>query len=454
MPTVVQLRKICKDKGIKGYSGMNKEQLIKYCGDNKTHYITKNIQISNKNKPTPKECDKWLQNKSINPRNKNPISKNGRIDKVLKHNCLKSKQIRTVSRKTHDIGVVSLQPIMKDLTVDELGILDTNYYSTQKIPKQRTHSTIQHKTGPINKKGRQIVPAQIFNTTNLIKSNSNIDTSRFIYDDNYNNWSHHELLQEFNKRKIPIEDPDLILENYRWLVAESLELHDEVPFIYKYYGKKKSFLINEVLKYKENKYSRSFLNSINKRPLEMILFNLEYNYLTIAHSLYKKFLTFPLEIVKKMMIDIKDVNIIMSLCKIPKYQSICNDQTFWKSKIQKHYVQYYKNNQHKNWKVYFMVSIFDGKVLEQNYPVLKKGDLVLWTYGKTFHKVISNPNKTGKLKIIELHTLKNDNGEYVPGDVITPKKTLFISKHGFTYSNTNRHNPAIFIKIDKVPLSL
>lgn len=31
MYTVVQLKKICKNKGIKGYSKMKKAELIKYC---------------------------------------------------------------------------------------------------------------------------------------------------------------------------------------------------------------------------------------------------------------------------------------------------------------------------------------------------------------------------------------------------------------------------------------
>ena len=104
MPTVEELKQLCRDKGIKGYSGMNKAQLMKHCGDsspkssrsiNTTTNRTSKVQISNKSKPTPKECEKWLQNKSVNPRNGNPVSKNGRIEKVLQENCQDKPTIRS-----------------------------------------------------------------------------------------------------------------------------------------------------------------------------------------------------------------------------------------------------------------------------------------------------------------------------------------------------------------------
>jgi len=98
MPTIAELKQLCRDKGIKGYSGMNKEALIKHCGYRSpirspsiTNRTSKVPQISNKNKPTPKECEKWFQNKSVNPRNGYRVSKNGAIEKVLRENC-KDKQ--------------------------------------------------------------------------------------------------------------------------------------------------------------------------------------------------------------------------------------------------------------------------------------------------------------------------------------------------------------------------
>lgn len=80
---------------------MNKAQLIKHCGDSPKRYLstTNSVQISNKNKPTPKECEDWLKNKSINPRNNRPIPKNGRIEKVLKENCKKQQQKPTKRSK-------------------------------------------------------------------------------------------------------------------------------------------------------------------------------------------------------------------------------------------------------------------------------------------------------------------------------------------------------------------
>lgn len=43
--------------------------------------------ISNINKPTKAECDLWLKNKKVNPRNKRPLNPNGRIYKVLETTC-------------------------------------------------------------------------------------------------------------------------------------------------------------------------------------------------------------------------------------------------------------------------------------------------------------------------------------------------------------------------------
>lgn len=56
MPTVVQLRQACKNKGIKGYSKMNKAQLLKACG--------------NGSKPTPSK--KSTSKPTSKPRKKSP----------------------------------------------------------------------------------------------------------------------------------------------------------------------------------------------------------------------------------------------------------------------------------------------------------------------------------------------------------------------------------------------
>lgn len=42
--TVVELRKICKNKGIKGYSKMKKAELMKYCLETKEEVIEEQKQ--------------------------------------------------------------------------------------------------------------------------------------------------------------------------------------------------------------------------------------------------------------------------------------------------------------------------------------------------------------------------------------------------------------------------
>ena len=110
MPTIAELKQLCRDKGIKGYSGMNKEALIKHCGYRSpirspsiTNRTSKVPQISNKNKPTPKECEKWFQNKSVNPRNGRLVSKNGAIEKVLRGNCKEKQHIRVPPKPKRSI---------------------------------------------------------------------------------------------------------------------------------------------------------------------------------------------------------------------------------------------------------------------------------------------------------------------------------------------------------------
>ena len=148
--TVVELRLMCKDKGIKGYSRMNKAELIKHCGDGSPKRSpsinsSSTIQISNKSKPTPKECDEWLKNKSVNPRNRRPIPKNGRIEKVLKENCKEKQHInpkrsivpRVPPKPKRSIGPRAPPKPMK--------------------PKRNVPHSIQHKTGPTKVAGRNAV---------------------------------------------------------------------------------------------------------------------------------------------------------------------------------------------------------------------------------------------------------------------------------------------------------
>ena len=55
-------------------------------------------QISKKNPPKPGECEKWMKNKKVNPRNGRPISTGGRIEKQLKETC-KEKQFNSIGTK-------------------------------------------------------------------------------------------------------------------------------------------------------------------------------------------------------------------------------------------------------------------------------------------------------------------------------------------------------------------
>jgi len=151
MPTVEELKQLCRDKGIKGYSGMNKEALIKHCGygsPKRSPSITNRtskVQISNKNKPTPKECDKWLQNKSVNPRNGNPVSKNGAIEKVLRENC---------KEKQHINPKRSIVPMAPPKPKRSIGPRPP---PKPMKPKRNVPHSIQHKTGPTKVAGRNAV---------------------------------------------------------------------------------------------------------------------------------------------------------------------------------------------------------------------------------------------------------------------------------------------------------
>jgi len=193
MPTVEELKQLCRDKGIKGYSGMNKEALIKHCGygsPKRSPSITNRtskVQISNKNKPTPKECEKWLQNKSVNPRNGRLVSKNGAIEKVLRENCKEKQQInpkrssvlRTPPKPKRTVPHRSKKVIVPGQLVGALepeilvGSYGPDHILTQQPrPKRRLPRSIQHKIGPIKMSGSNQVehPFYIKNRPKQISS--------------------------------------------------------------------------------------------------------------------------------------------------------------------------------------------------------------------------------------------------------------------------------------------
>lgn len=108
-------------------------------------------QISNKNKPTFAECNKWMNNKSVNPQNGRKINPNGRIAAVLDETCAKKQS--KLQHKTKQV-----KPTQKAATV---GQSDVKMISNKSKPTDDDcYKWLQHKSvnprneRPINPTGR------------------------------------------------------------------------------------------------------------------------------------------------------------------------------------------------------------------------------------------------------------------------------------------------------------